>query len=1010
MGLRETFEVAVGPNAQFSRSIFFSGNGVSLSVSSSITSGVLNMRLTGASGIDPLSTLELTALTRDSVDVLGDVTEPAISPQLASDTAPGNLTGTNQQWSAGTGAFESGALYLVSYEIGPQSAFTSIYPGGTSPFPSQTANPLPTSPGIHHRLIEADDTQFGALLRSDGPGEVVSFSVKRAEWNYTIPGGSDGLELEFEITFGDQERQRSTYVPTAGVWYVRETGSDTSGTGALLAPFRTHNAAIAAASAGDTIRAGTGTYPQIAMTKSGTSGNPIVITNIPTETPVVEGDLRSHTVTFGGPGGNGTDAYRDGFIAVGQSYFEFRNHEVKDWWRNGVTVFGNTTASPATGIVIDGVTAHSVGGSAIRVEGVNSGTTLIDTSEDGSPRLTDVTVTNNTGYFANVPNDFLTADTETFSFANGIENLTTSNNVSGTDTLDTTLGDPTTGRSRGYGFDWKIGVRGITAHDNLAKNHAKYGFYFDSGRRWLSGVDFKNNQAHHCQNGIVLAREAGEVGKTYTQSRTDLGASEFVQELTDFDIYNFEFWEIDEAGIYLQAHPRDTTGTAFTDGQIDDIRIRFGTIYNAGRTGNDLNLFGWDNLGESPTNVDLIGIICWNEEGSVSLAQAWASQSGFTYEQNLIGTDPDFADVSADPPDFSLDAGSPAIALVTTAGRADAPFNVYADDAPRTIPASAGAYSGPAPTWVATPTIDGTEITFTASSGATSVVYAFSTTAPTYVPGTGWANADYQTGGNAISAGANTLTNDSGSTPAGDTTLWLYLVSADGRVSARQSVPVTVVASEPDIVIRESDLFFDETVGGATANPNTYSNVTLTGDAVADVEIFVSSVFGNSTKDYSITVGGVTPTLVSKVSTGDRTEIARYRLTDVAANSTGDIVITPNTGSMEMRSTFVVSIEGDYTSTQENGGLFSGTSPVSLDINTNAGGAVFAIAAGENGGGAWNWSGLTEQASGVQTAQPNHYSIAFEGSPTDETPRAISATRTVAGNHASAMVVSWSPA
>lgn len=180
--------------------------------------------------------------------------------------------------------------------------------------------------------------------------------------------------------------------------------------------------------------------------------------------------------------------------------------------------------------------------------------------------------------------------------------------------------------------------------------------------------------------GIVLSREAGSNTIDYDTFVVQEGVEEFVQTLANVDIYNNLVWDCEEAGLFLQKHPQKDG----PHGAINSIRIRFNTIYNCGLTsGNDLNLYGWGDLGITLNGIDLIGNVAFNSSRPISLAQT-VIPAGVTIDDNLNfgdgdNTDPEFVDPDTPVvigsgvlptiilPDFSLSAGSPAIGTVDAA-------------------------------------------------------------------------------------------------------------------------------------------------------------------------------------------------------------------------------------------------------------------------------------------------------------------------------------------------------
>lgn len=947
----------------------------------------------------PGDTLTLTALTLDGVDATSDVSEAMTSAEKASDTAPGALTGSNQSVSAGTEALTVGVLYLVSYEVGAQSAFTSIYPGATSPFPSQAANPLPTTPGVHNRLIECDSTDFGALLRTDGPGTISAFSVKRAEWNYTATGASAGEAIAFTITRGEVTTSRSVTVPVSDEFYVHGTGSDTTGTGSIASPYRTPQFALEqGVGAGDTVFMGAGVYDPFNVEASGTSGSPITITATPGQEyeGVIRGELQSHVAQDGSVESTLPEDKRDGIYIDSQDWIIVEKLTIEWVWRTGVFVVGTVSEQHGHHIIRDNV-IRDVGRSAVYVGGNNS-SSVIPSGETSSLRTVDVLVEDNDITRTNLEIDVQgLGNVECISAAASASSIVAKGN--------------TIYNSRQYGIDFKAGVNGSYTpvsgdvnfaygpgnfiEENTITNTERHGIYIDAGQRFCEDITIRNNTVTGCRHGIVLARENGA------------GSNAFLS-LDSIDIFNNVIVDSDQIGIYYHNHPGDTdTGT------ISNIRTRFNTVVNSDREGGfaDLNLDDWSaNFSTATmTGNDFSGNLVYSDQQldmAVNLTGGWSLAENFNVvDGTSTGTDPNF--VNAAGGNYALSDPSPAENLVD-ASLVTGDFLTDKAGNQRSIvgDADAGAIAlnvAVAPTWLVDPSITDLDVSFTSSDDATTVVWAFSDTTPSYTVAGGWTGADYQTGSDALSIGPNTISIDSGSTPAGATTLFFFLVNGDSLVSLIKSVSVTIEAGLT-VTVQES---------GVSASPviqtdaNTFSSVPLTGGSIADVEILVGTVSGNSNDTYALTISGLTPTLVSSENSVNRARVDRWRVTNVPANTTEDIVITPD-GSvlLEYRACAVVSVAGTHTSQISSDTISSGATALDLAVGTDAGGAVFGLAVSESGTCTFTWSGLAEEYE--DAVEINTASTAFTDSVTTET-RAITVTRSASSSHMAAMAISWSP-
>lgn len=484
-------------------------------------------------------------------------------------------------------------------------------------------------------------------------------------------------------------------VAAATTYYAAPGGSD-GNDGSIGSPFLTPSAGIDAMAPGDTLILRTGTFDPFEIDKSGTAGAPITITTLPEEkgTVIIKGDLDHHNSVPGGDGNYtpNNNAVRDGIRIDSQNHVHVRNLTITDCWRCGIFVIADAGGAFGNIEIWDNLIFH-VGASCIRMEGQNSDT-KINRTEDGSPRLNDCLVRGNTVYFSNIPNDnILAPDTEAISVAAGCADIDTMYNIVGT----------TEGQTNGYGIDYKAGVRGGRIIGNRIFNIEKYGIYLDAGRRWVSNITVADNIIYDVELGIVLAREAASGFATYEDAVAADGAADFVQELFAIDIYNNQISNTLLAAIYLQKHSKDGA-----NGIISGIRVRFNSVWNAGRTGGvDFNLFGWSSLTGIPNNVDFAGNVAWNAEGSISFAQAFPPPSWMTYDDNHFGSDPLYANTNAVPADLALTTTSPALATVDGV-YVGTPFNLDIDGVARAVPANAGSKTGSVFNFVAELQPDGT--------------------------------------------------------------------------------------------------------------------------------------------------------------------------------------------------------------------------------------------------------------------------------------------------------------
>ncbi|MEP1611118.1 MAG: hypothetical protein ABJL72_04270 [Roseobacter sp.] len=484
-------------------------------------------------------------------------------------------------------------------------------------------------------------------------------------------GGSASGSMQINLT----ERPNATL-------YVATTGDDATGDGTAGNPLATVNAALALAIPGDTVDVADGVYSDpIVVDRSGTVDLPITL-NL--NNAVFRGDLQSH-VALGGDGNIASgNSMRDGLYLQGQSHIVIVGGVFEDWWRSGLFVIGEPSLDlpQVYGVMTDsitlrGQTVRRTGAAGIYGQGMNSDNVLplIQTT----PLTTNITVEDFHITETNIPNDrILNPNVEALSFAAGVSGIIVRRGY--------------IGNTRQYGIDFKAGVDGFTCHDVEIDGAELYGVYCDAARRWVRNGLIYNIKISNCKSGVVLAREAGPASFKddprgwYTAAVADLGAEEFIQELHNIRIWNIEMSEIAEAAVYFHNYPGDGP-----HGAISNIYVYGSSIHNAGRSGNDLNLFGWDTLGITPTNINFVGNVIWNDEGNVRNAQGFgAIPAWLNFSDNFYTGDPLFVDAAASPPDLRVLDTSYVVDALTTI---PAGFEDDIAGIARALPTTAGANS-----------------------------------------------------------------------------------------------------------------------------------------------------------------------------------------------------------------------------------------------------------------------------------------------------------------------------
>jgi hypothetical protein len=645
-----------------------------------------------------------------------DLSRSMILREMAATTNPGALSGSGVIVTALTEPLEVGAEYLLSYQV--------LASGGSLFTPANNGSPfgfrdLPASVGNHEVLLTALDSDTAAAMRINGALTFGSVSIRRT-------GSTAGQPVEWRVDYGTLSTQGTVSTPDIAATqepaqgreiFVAATGSDTAGSGTLEAPFREPGQAAAIATPGDTIYLRPGTYAPFEITASGTPDNPIRITTLPDEAhqAVIRGDFDQHVV-HGGPGVARDNTIQDGVVVLGASHVEIRNLAVEWVSRNGIMIEGQSGVS-MTGITVAGCRTRNTGSSGVSCIGLESGNDVLPIGEP--TRIRDVVIELNDISTTNLPSDYRQGRqgvVEAISVGKAVANVVTRwNHIH--DTLQ-------------YGIDYKHGVDGGAIYENVMVDVEKHGIYLDTNRRYLNDIRIYNNICVRCGSGVALAREADFDGTLSPGSGTfetpepgsplALEIADMQQTLARIDVYNNIFAEIEGTGILLYRHfnSTDPAGLPWQSdsphGSIEDVRVRFNTIYNCALrgSGNEIRAVGWTDQAfldaGIASGVEIVGNLAYRSPENPATTKVFenrfAGLAGFSVAANVTDADPLFTapdttatvafDGTSRPvvsgPDFTLQEGSPAIGVV--AGYGATPFNIDASGDARPDPADAGAY------------------------------------------------------------------------------------------------------------------------------------------------------------------------------------------------------------------------------------------------------------------------------------------------------------------------------
>jgi len=631
--------------------------------------------------------IEIKTLLRSGASDIVQLADAALSPQLAVDTSNIVISGSNRVVSLASGSFTNGRLYRMGYRLADNN-LTQFFPGNPSPFPPPNPAYVRTQ-GPHVRFITADSNLAPGqgIVRASAPVESPStfteFSVHLAEWLYDIPANSNNELIEMLLEYGSAQEALKSFTPDKTQIFVSKSGGR-YGTGSISAPIRDEQAAADSAQPGDKVIFRKGEYNPITINVSGTPGNRIEFITLDKERrqAVIAGDLEGN-VLYGGQGVPATGdniANRDAIYVPAQQHLRFKGLVLRSVWRTGLFIVGGAQGVTYRDFLIQDLEIKRLGTSAINFTGQNSDT--VTTLGDIINRVTEGRIEDTVITETNLPTD------ERPEGAN-VESIS-----AGALASDLVVTRCTIFNTDQYGVDFKAGFENGEISFCEIYDVEIHAIYLDAGRRWVRNVDVFNNVIYRCRTGVALAREAGEVGKTYEQSKLDLGAAEFIQELSNIRVYNNYAYDLEEGGFFPQDHPRDSP----LDGTIDGITQVNNTWHNGNRIGTarDANWFKWGVDSAAVTmNVLFARNLISNEENNVQFRDdpSAGPYTGITYRDNYDqNVDPGYVNADGSTPDFRPDTtkNSPLVGNVSEV--LTAPFDEDFLGVTREATSSSGAF------------------------------------------------------------------------------------------------------------------------------------------------------------------------------------------------------------------------------------------------------------------------------------------------------------------------------
>jgi hypothetical protein len=421
----------------------------------------------------------------------------------------------------------------------------------------------------------------------------------------------------FTITATNSEGSGSRTVPiqistpTAAGLFVATTGSNTTGTGSISAPWQTLAFAMSQLVPGNILNIRAGTYAGANVPVSGTQALPITIRPYPGEVVTLDGNL--------GEGSNGVLSItaKDWLIFDGLNGTD-RNLRIINGSPRGFYIEG-TSGQVHGNIVVQGLKISNCTDSGFYICGLIMGQTIpINTY-----RTEKITLRNNevTAVNLNAP-----PGNEAITVGGGVREIIVEDNW---------IHD-----THRYGIDFKLGVfRGIIRNNHI-HNCEHHGIYLDCASRVCDDMYVYWNDVHdNSTTGITLTREAARDPGTHVALRNIfVWANKFSRNLRAFQCYRHG--------------SSDTTLL----GDIDNVNFTHNTCVDS--TDRDLNLTGdsaWVNAVVSNFHIHN----CIFNGGSAALTNQFTGAPGYSYSNNVT-SNPSFINRAATHPDLHIPIGSTA--------------------------------------------------------------------------------------------------------------------------------------------------------------------------------------------------------------------------------------------------------------------------------------------------------------------------------------------------------------
>jgi hypothetical protein len=437
-------------------------------------------------------------------------------------------------------------------------------------------------------------------------------------------------------------------------FYVSTSGNDKN-SGSFTAPWRTIQHAANTVTAGATVYVEGGVYNEsVNFPASGTSSNPIIFANYPSQTSVIDGT---------GLAVNGTQGLVN---IIDQSYVTIRGFEIRNYTTasSGPTPAGIWVTGSGIGVKLLNNKVHNITTKAEKA-GNAFGIAVYGTS---STPITNLTISGNQVY------SLKTGNSESVNVDGNVTHFAITNNVVhdndniGIDAIGFEGVGPAGSDQAKYGLISGNKVYNITSFGNPAygNQYAADGLYCDG----CANVVFERNDVHNCDLNIEVASEHKGHNASYVTVRNNLfynanavgisiggyaggvGGSDHVV-IVNNSLYNNN---TKNQGAEFQIQYHSSTSTNYFENNIVYAGGQNAWIYSyvgGSLATNNYNIY-YSQAGYSQGTS-----ITWGNNSSYGTYAAYQTKTG--EDKNSPDANPLYISVTTAPPNLDLQSASPAI-------------------------------------------------------------------------------------------------------------------------------------------------------------------------------------------------------------------------------------------------------------------------------------------------------------------------------------------------------------